>query len=185
METLTQAAWEAAALRLLEDVYTFVATGPRAHTDWQGDVLAVLNREVDDPRGWSTLDWDKDKDEERAVNDPSFPFLSLPREALTEHLYPVTDETAARLLVIMTYDWGPVGPGENTTEALADARTLLDRYGDEISCYSNISKARISPSPDLTGGVTGWWPFTQYGSDFGFVVVSAEEVGVFWSFNPI
>jgi hypothetical protein len=26
---------------------------------------------------------------------------------------------------------------------------------------------------------------TQYDGDFGFVVVSPEEVGVFWSFNPI
>jgi hypothetical protein len=185
METVTQAAWEAAALRLMEDVYTFVATGPRVHADWQGDVLAVLNREVDDPRGWSTLDWDKNNDESRKLGGPSFPFLPLSCEALTEHLFPVTRETAVRLLVTMAYEWEPPGPDENATEALADARTLLCRYGDEISCYSNITAARVSPSPDLRAGVTGWRPLTPYDGDFGFVVVSPQEVGVFWSFNPI
>ncbi|MFF1452987.1 hypothetical protein ACFVYF_33365 [Streptomyces sp. NPDC058274] len=185
METVTQAAWEAAALRLLEDVYTFVATGPRFRSDWQNDVLAVMNREIDDPRGWITLDWDKNHDGRRQGHGPSFPFLPLSREALSERLHPVTAETAARLLVIMTYEWGPIGPEGSATEALADARLLLGRYGDEISCYSNISEARSSPSPDLTAGVTGWSPLTPYDGDFGFVVVSPEEVGVFWSFNPI
>lgn len=185
MKIVTQVAWEEAALRLLEDVYTFVATGPRAHPNWQSDVLAVLNREVDDPRGWSRLDWDKDNHEERTAHGSSFPFLPLSREELTERLFPITVETAARLLVTMTYDWGPVGPEEDAMDALADARTLLDRYGDEVSCYSNITKARVSPSPDLTAGVTGWRPLTDYDGDYGLIVISPEEVGVFWSFNPI
>ncbi|WP_329221573.1 hypothetical protein OG352_31380 [Streptomyces sp. NBC_01485] len=185
METVTQTAWEAAALRLLEDVYTLAATGPRSHSGWQNDVLAVMNREVGDPRGWSTLDWDEDNDEARAAGGPSYPFLPLSREALTERLHPITAETAVRLLVTMTYDWGPVESEENATDVLADARTLLDRYGDEIFCYSNITDARISPSPDLSAGVNGWTPLTQYDGDFGFVVVSPEEVGVFWSFNPV
>jgi hypothetical protein len=66
---------------------------------------------------------------------------------------------------------------------LADARTLLGRYVDDIACYSNITDARMSPSPDLSSGVNGWTPLTRYDGDFGFVV-SSEEVGVFWSFNP-
>lgn len=184
METVTKSAWEAAVLRLLEDVNVFVATGPRAHSDWRGDVLAVMNRDVDDPRGWRTLDWDKEN-EERTSSRPSFPFLPLSREALAECLYPVTSETAARLLVTMTYEWGPPEPEDKTAGALTDARILLDRYGEDISCYSNITKARTSPSPDLTAGVTGWKPVTQYDGDYGVVVVSPDEVGVFWSFNPI
>jgi hypothetical protein len=95
------------------------------------------------------------------------------------------DALTARLLVIMTYEWGPIGPEDSATEALADAHTLLGRYGDETACYSNIWKAHGSPSPDLTAGVTAWSPLTPYVGDFGFVVVSPEEVGVFWSFNPI
>lgn len=185
METVTRAAWEAAALRLLEDVYTFAATGPRVHPDWQSDVLAVINREADDPRGWNILDWDRNNDEDRKLNGPSFPFLPLSRDALTRCLSPVTAETAARLLVVMTYDWQRVDPEADVVSAPADARTLLNRYGDDVSCYSNVRDARVSPSPDLTAGVTGWTPLTGYTGDFGFVVISPEEVGVFWSFNPI
>ncbi|WP_328830444.1 hypothetical protein OHT77_23375 [Streptomyces sp. NBC_00252] len=185
METLAQADWEAALLRLLEDVYTFAATGPKTDTDWQSDMLAVMNREVNDPRGWHILDWDKKNVEEREPNAPSFPFLPLSHETLATRLFPVTPDTAARLLVTMTFEWGPVEPEKNTQEFLADARTVLNRYGDNISCYTNITDARISPSPDLTTGVHGWTPLTRYDGDFGLVVVSPEEVGVFWSFNPI
>ncbi|MFF3358964.1 hypothetical protein ACFYWN_41705 [Streptomyces sp. NPDC002917] len=51
--------WNAAALRLLDDTYTFAATGPRRHDDWAHDVHAVLHRSVPDPRGWVQLDWDR------------------------------------------------------------------------------------------------------------------------------
>ena len=43
--------------------------------------------------------------------------------------------------------------------------------------------AETSPSPDLATGVTGWMPVSSYGGDFGVVVVSPEEVGVFWCFD--
>ncbi|MBQ0988192.1 hypothetical protein KBZ10_27510 [Streptomyces sp. F63] len=172
-------------MRLLDDVYSFAATGPRTPAGWQKDALAVMNREVGDPRGWITLDWDKERDGEPAKNSPSFPFVPLSDTELTRRLSPVTAETAARLLVITTYEWGPPGTEEETRAASADARTLLDRFGDRISCYSNITEARTTPSPDLTTGVTGWNPLTEYDGDFGVIVVSPEEVGVFWSFNPI
>ncbi|MFJ1736638.1 hypothetical protein [Streptomyces sp. NPDC088254] len=180
---MTQATWEDAVLRLLDDVYTFAATGPRTPAGWQRDALAVMNREVDDPRGWITLDWDKKRDEERTGSRSCYPFVSLSEEGLGSRLYPVTADTAVRLLVEMTYEWGPAGAEEQTRAALADARTVLDRYGDRISCYSNVSEARNTPSPDLTNGVTGWMPLTEFIGDFGFVVVSPEEVGVFWSFD--
>lgn len=183
MDHVNQAAWEAASLRLLEDVYAFAATGPRAHSDWRDDVLAVMNREVGDPRGWTTLDWDRDK-EERAATGPSFPFVPLSREALAEKLFLVAPDAAVQLLVTMTYEWGPV-PSAGSPDTFADARTVLGRYGEEISCYSNITQARSGPSPDLSAGVTGWVPLTPYDGDFGLVVVSPDEVGVFWSFNPI
>ncbi|MFF9497257.1 hypothetical protein [Streptomyces flaveolus] len=51
--------WNAAALRLLYDPYTFVATGPRRHEDWTHDVHAVLHRTVTDPRGRLRLDADR------------------------------------------------------------------------------------------------------------------------------
>ncbi|MEU3729814.1 hypothetical protein AB0E81_10465 [Streptomyces sp. NPDC033538] len=180
---MTQVSWEDAVQRLLEDVYTFAATGPRTLAGWQRDALAVMNREVDDPRGWTTLDWDEYNDKERTASRPCYPFVSLSESELDSTLNPVTAETAARLLVEMTYEWGPAGTLEQTRSALADARTVLGRYGDGVSCYSNVAQARRTPSPDLTKGINGWAPLTKFIGDFGFVVVSSEEVGVFWSFD--
>ena len=181
---MRQAAWEAATLRLLDDVYAFAATGPRTQAGWPSDALAVMNRAVADPRGWLTLDWDEKNTEKLKLDGPSFPFLLMSPETMAGRLNPVTVETAARLLVIMTYEWERVGPDGATVDAPADARTLLGRYGGgEVSYYSNISAARTSPSPDLTAGVNGWTALTSYVGDCGIVVVSPEEVGVFWSFD--
>ncbi|MEU7468613.1 hypothetical protein AB0A94_08655 [Streptomyces sp. NPDC044984] len=180
---MTRTAWEAAVVRLLDDVYSFAATGPRTPAGWRKDALAVMNREVDDPRGWITLDWDEENDGEPEKNRPCHPFVPLSEAELGSRLYPVTAETATRLLAEMTYEWGPTGTKEQTRAALADARTVLDRYGARISCYSNVTEARRTPSPDLTDGVTGWNPLTEFIGDFGFVAVSPEEVAVYWSFD--
>lgn len=180
---MTQYLWEDAVLRLLEDVYTFAATGPRTEAGWQQDALAVMAREAGDPRGWITLDWDKDNDRERTASRPCYPFVPLTGAELDSRMYPVTVGTAARLLAEMAFEWGPTGTEEQARAALVDARTVLARYGDRVSCYSNISAAAKGPSPDLVRGVNGWVPLTQFIGDFGFVVVSDEEVGVFWSFD--
>ncbi|MGY1528444.1 hypothetical protein ACW69C_32570 [Streptomyces sp. MN3] len=179
---MTRGAWEDAVVRLLDDVYVFAATGPRTTAGWQSDALAVMNREVDDPRGWVTLDWDKEN-EERTTGRTCHPFVPLSEEELKSRIYPVTAETAARLLVEMTYEWGPAGTEERTRVAVADAGTVLDRYRNESSYYCNVSEARDNSSPDLTRGITGWNPLTDFIGDFGVVVVSPEEVGVFWSFD--
>ncbi|MCC5477118.1 hypothetical protein [Streptomyces barringtoniae] len=184
MQKVSRTDWDAAATRLLEDVYAFAVTGPRTHPDWQNDALAVLNRTAYDPRGWLTLDPDKAAEAEKS-HGASFPFLTLSRGSLAERLFPITPETAARLLVTMTYEWGPIGREEDAQDRFDDAWTVLQRYGDNLECYSNITAARTSSSPDLTAGVTGWLPLTEYDGDFGIVVVSSAEVGVFWSFNPI
>lgn len=180
---MTRVAWEEAVRRLLDDVYTFAATGPRTRAGWQRDALAVMRRDAEDPRGWITLDWDRSNDARRAGSPLWYPFVPLSAEGLERRLYPVTSGTAVRLLVEMTYEWGPAGTEERTRAAFADARSVLHRYGDRVSCYSNVSAARESPSPDLTKGVTGWYSLTEFIGDFGFVVVSSEEVGVYWSFD--
>ena len=54
MNPPTQQEWEAAALRLFDDEYAFVSTGPHDHADWRTDVLAVMARSGADPRGWIT-----------------------------------------------------------------------------------------------------------------------------------
>ncbi|MFD6115687.1 hypothetical protein ACFWG0_37165 [Streptomyces yangpuensis] len=47
------ATWEAALIRLLEEVFTLARSGPRLHEDWAEDVRAVMERSVADPRGWA------------------------------------------------------------------------------------------------------------------------------------
>lgn len=59
--------WNAAALRLLDDTYTFVATGPRRSENRAHDGRAVMHRSVPDPRGWIRLDRDRDNPARRAV----------------------------------------------------------------------------------------------------------------------
>lgn len=68
-------AWNAAALRLLDDTYTFAATGPRRNEDWAHDVRAVLHRSVPDPRGWVRLDWDRTNAARHAV--PAYPSMGV------------------------------------------------------------------------------------------------------------
>ncbi|WP_199550629.1 hypothetical protein [Streptomyces sp. N35] len=182
MDTVTRAHWEEAALRLLDDVYAFAATGPRRHLDWRDDASALLRHEVGDPRGWLVIDSESDR-AARDAHCPSFPFVQASSGALAERLYPVDRATAERLLVVMTYEWGPVPP-QDAPQACADARTLLSRYGDELSFHSNVTAARSTQTPDLTRGFTGWSPLTQYAGDVGLVVVGAQEIGVFWSFDP-
>ncbi|MET8831066.1 hypothetical protein ABZX40_15565 [Streptomyces sp. NPDC004610] len=186
MRKPTKTAWESAAVRLLDDVYSLVATGPRRYPDWQSDVLAVLNREAEDPRGWRVLDWEFNK-EGRALGNASFPFRPLSRDTVAEHLWEITREDAAHILEIMSYDWEwHISPSpEEAARRVADTHLLLDRYGDEVSCYTNVRGVGDSLTLDLAARrIRGWWPFTEYSGDFGFVVVSPEEVGVFWTFDP-
>ncbi|OII63307.1 hypothetical protein BJP40_25265 [Streptomyces sp. CC53] len=183
MDTVTRAAWETAVVRLLDDVYVFAATGPRTHQTWRDDALAVMRREAQDPRGWTVLDGDR-YSEERIEHGPFYPFLALSPDALAKRLNPVTPDSAEGLLVLMVYEWMRP-PEEEPQQARGDARTVLSRYGDRISCYTNVTAARTTTTPDLSEGVPGWAPLTDFVGDFGVVVVSATEVGVFWSFNPI
>ncbi|MEV7287786.1 hypothetical protein AB0O01_24980 [Streptomyces sp. NPDC093252] len=168
----TRDAWESAAVRLLDDVYTFVATGPRTPADWRSDALTVLNRRTEDPRGWRTLDWDTHEE-----GRTSFPFRPLSPDTLADHLRETTREHATRLLEIMAAEWESYPPRtpETATRRAADAHLLLARYGDEATYHTNVTK--------LGDRVSGWWPFTDYTGDFGFIVVSPEEVGVFWAFD--
>ncbi|MFD7032000.1 hypothetical protein ACFWAR_28625 [Streptomyces sp. NPDC059917] len=189
------AAWEGAALRLLDDPYVFASVGPRLRPDWAEDVLAVLRREQADPRGWIGLDWDRDG-EERAAAGPSFPFRAdLAAAALPATLYPLERAAATDLLASFTQEWtfetAPLyGRTAAALEAVReDARTLLRRFdggGAGSPAYWTTSpSARTSAHPDflrerLTGGGARW---TDYLEELGLVVVTAAEVGVFWSFN--
>ncbi|MFK4690365.1 hypothetical protein [Streptomyces pristinaespiralis] len=189
MASVGRDAWAAAALHLFEDEYVLVSTGPRRHPDWRTDALAVMNREAEDPRDWLVLDWDKAERAEAPGRGHWFPFLEPNIGLLQERLYRVAPETAGHLLIGMTDDWCELFSihdfEENKERLLADARTLLARFGQHFDCYTNVTDAETTESPDLFRKSPGWFSRTEYTADYGLVVVSSEEIGVFWSLNPI
>ncbi|MDG9723771.1 hypothetical protein [Streptomyces sp. DH41] len=186
--------WNAAALRLLDDTYTFVATGPRRYEDWAHDVRAVLHRSVPDPRGWVRLDPDRTNTARHTV--PAYPFDPPDASVLPSRLYPLEPEAAVTALAIMAEEWqselAPVRSRPDRDAVLADARTLLDRYGPAASYWTNATAAASDPAPDfLAAGLegTGSHGFITFEylngldlfEDLGLIAVSDDEVGVFWS----
>ncbi|MFJ8887293.1 hypothetical protein ACIRJR_28330 [Streptomyces sp. NPDC102402] len=186
--------WNAAAVRLLGDPYVFVATGPRSHENWTHDVLAVLHRSVRDPRGWIRLDPDRTDTARHSV--PAYPFDPPAAPQLAQCLYPLEGEAAVAALAVMTEEWtgepAPVRTRPDRRTVLADARTLLDRYGPDGRYWTNATAAASDPAPDfLAAGLkgTGSHRFLtgEYVNgldlyeDLGVIAVNRDEVGVFWS----
>ncbi|CAL9627128.1 hypothetical protein [Streptomyces sp. enrichment culture] len=188
--------WNAAALRLLDDTYTFVATGPRQHEDWAHDVHAVLHREVADPRGWVRLDWDRSNPARRTV--PAYPFDPPDPAQMHSRLYSLETNAAAAALAIMAEEWqsepAPVRTRADRDALLADARLLLDRYGPGARYWTNAKAAAGNPAPDflasgLQSTASHHFHTSEYIAglfifeDLGVIAVNDEEVGVFWSFG--
>ncbi|PJN05517.1 hypothetical protein CG723_44155 [Streptomyces sp. CB01635] len=188
--------WNAAALRLLGDVYVFVATGPRSDGDWASDALAVMHRTVRDPRGWTALDWDRDN-EVRHMQ-PAYPFDPPAVSEFARQLHPLTPESAVGLLAVMTEEWqsehAPVRSRPDREAVLTDARTLLARYGPHTRFWTNAEAAAADPAAEfVTAGLAhtrshGFATSEYYRGldildDVGLVAVSDDEVGLFWSFG--
>ncbi|CAL9452996.1 hypothetical protein [Streptomyces sp. enrichment culture] len=187
MNSPSQQEWEAAARRLYEDEYAFVATGPRDHEDWRTDVLAVLARTVPDPRGWAVLRWDEEEDA-APERGSAYPFTVSTEERLGEILHEVSPDSAAQLLVALVDEWFEVKNIPNFSgrreELLTDARTLLARYLPDAVCYTSAGRAEADPHADFFQEKTGGgFNATELMMDLGVVVVSPAEVGVFWRFN--
>ncbi|APU41528.1 MULTISPECIES: hypothetical protein [unclassified Streptomyces] len=193
--SIDQASWEAAVRHLYEDAFSFSATGPRQHDDWQVDVLAVMQRAVPDPRGWAGLD---DTANKRSQEHPDFPFCRPsfrddPSRPLTpadvrERLYGIDRASAENLLLALTDDGCTLRNLARFTESFDElqnmARTILARYGDTSTCYTNVSHIGRIGTLDFTAATShGWSPMTFYGEDSGLVVVSEAEVGLFWTFG--
>ncbi|MFI6287430.1 hypothetical protein ACIBCM_22240 [Streptomyces sp. NPDC051018] len=188
--------WNAAALRLLDDTYTFAATGPRLHEDWAYDVHAVLHRSVPDPRGWLRLDCDRTNDARYTV--PAYPFDPPDPSRLPDLLYPLETGAAVAALAVMAEEWqaepAPVRSRPDRDAVLADARTLLDRYGPTARFWTNATAAAADPAHDfLEAGLAGTkshgFLTSEYLNgldlfeDLGLIAVADAEVGVFWSFG--
>ncbi|MFE5534359.1 hypothetical protein [Streptomyces sp. NPDC056492] len=188
-----KASWEAAVRHLYEDAYAFIATGPRTQEDWRADALAVMERAVPDPRGWTGQD-DTADDPERAAR-PAFPF-GPPRSAdpfrpltpadVGERLREIDRASAEDLLLALTDQGCTLRSLERFAESpdeLRDlARTVLARYGDAVTCHTNVTVgAPGTGTLDFTSSHWSYSPMTFYWEDSGLVVVSDTEVGLFWN----
>lgn len=184
--------WNVALRRLLGDPYVFVATGPRRHEAWARDVLAVLRREVADPRGWQGLDADRTGPGRDSV--PAYPFAPPPAERFPAYLRPLERAAAVGALAVMSEEWqsepAPVRSRPDREAVLADARTLLDRYGPHARYFTNA--VAPDPVPDfVAAGLRGTRSYSfltgvyvnglDLHEDLGLIAVGADEVGVFWS----
>ncbi|MEU5398157.1 hypothetical protein ABZ348_02490 [Streptomyces sp. NPDC005963] len=187
--------WNAAALRLLEDPYIFLATGPRQHEDWAKDVLVLMHREVPDPRGWLRIDADRNNNARYDV--PAYPFEPPPAAGFRDRLHELVPAGAVTALAVMAEEWGDDRPVRDRPERdalLADARFLLDRYGPDAQFWTNARDAASDPARDfvqagLKGTSVHGFITCEYinGLDLleelGLIAVSGDEVGVFWSFG--
>ncbi|WP_329014811.1 hypothetical protein [Streptomyces sp. NBC_00690] len=187
--------WNAAALRLLEDPYIFLATGPRRHEDWAEDVLQLMHREVPDPRGWLRIDVDRTNDARHAL--PAYPFEPPSAAGFRDRLHRLEPAGAVTTLAVMAEEWNDDRPVRDRPERdalLADAQLLLDRYGPDTQFWTNALDAASDPARDfvqagLKGTRVHGFTTSEYinGLDLleelGLIAVSGDEVGVFWSFG--
>ncbi|MFJ2161559.1 MULTISPECIES: hypothetical protein [unclassified Streptomyces] len=194
MTALDADAW-ANALTMYERRYSIVTVGPRTHQDWSQDALALLRKEVSDPRSWRTLEYWSEADEEWRA-DWLAPFEE-PGPDWPTGLWTVPRTSVERLLVMLSTNWLDV-PNErkrNDFEARRPelerkARVILSRFPEETSFYTNSGYpgSYSGPStdadvPDFYEATTGCTPLSQHDWDLGLFAVSETEVGIFWSFD--
>ncbi|MFE5089741.1 hypothetical protein ACFRCI_04935 [Streptomyces sp. NPDC056638] len=183
--SVDQRSWEAAVRHLHEDAYPYDATGPRRHEDWVLDVLALMAR-VPDPRGWAGLD-DAARNPEREAS-PTYPFVAHPPEYIARRLQEIDRDSAENLLLALTDDRCTLSNlrrfTEGAEELRAMARTILARYGDGAGYHTNVNRpGHVSGTLDFTKPNWGYSPLSVYTEDYGLVVVTDTEVGMFWNFS--
>ncbi len=154
----------------------------------------MLYREVPDPRGWVRLDADGTDIARYGL--PAYPFDPPAAEAMPGLLYCLEAEAAVAALAVMGEEWqaepAPVRTRPDREAVLADARTLLGRYGPAAQYWTNATAAASDPAPNfVAAGLQGTCSHTfltsayLYGRDLfydlGLIAVSGDEVGVFWS----
>ncbi|MFD5512846.1 hypothetical protein ACFWIB_34530 [Streptomyces sp. NPDC127051] len=186
MQSANQASWDAAVRHLYRDAFAYVATGPRRHEDWTLDVLALMARDISDPRGWARVD-DAERDPQR-VRNPMYPFAVHPPEYIAPRLKEIDRASAENLLLALTEAGCTLSNlqyfDESPDELRAMARTILARYGDEATYHTNVSKQGSAPGTlDFTLKSFGYSPLGVYMEDCGLVIVTDTEVGLFWSIS--
>lgn len=181
--SVDQASWEAAVRHLYEDAYPYDATGPRRHEDWVLDVMALMAR-VPDPRGWAGLD-DAAQAPERAAS-RTYPFVAHSPEHIAPRLQEIDRAGAENLLLALTDDGCTLSNlrrfAESEEELREMARTILARYGGEAGYHTNINRGHVRGTLDFTSSGWAYSPLSVYTEDYGLIVVSDTEVGMFWNF---
>ncbi|MFD9289170.1 hypothetical protein ACFWBV_12850 [Streptomyces sp. NPDC060030] len=182
--SVTQKSWEDAVRQLFEDAYPYDATGPRRHEDWVLDVLDLMAR-VPDPRGWAGLD-DAAGNPEREAS-PTYPFVAHPPEYVAPRLQEIDRDSAEKLLLALTDDGCTHSSlarfAESQEELLTTARTILARYGDDAGYRTNVNRpGHVYGSLDFTTPNWAYSPLSVYTEDYGLIVVTDTEVGMFWNF---
>ncbi|MER7553127.1 hypothetical protein AB0F05_29480 [Streptomyces microflavus] len=182
--SVDQTSWEAAVRHLYEDAYPYDATGPRRHENWVLDVLALMAR-APDPRGWTRLDDAAENPEREAC--PTYPFAAHPPEYIARRLQEIDRASAENLLLALTDDGCTLSNlsrfAESEAELRVMARTILKRYGDSALFVTNVNKpGHASGTLDFTSSGWAYSPLSVYSEDYGLIVVSDTEVGMFWNF---
>lgn len=189
--SVEQRPWEAAVHHLYEDACDpYAATGPRSHQDWTFDVLTLMAR-TPDPRGWAVIDGNATQPYD--AWHPPHPFAVHPPEYIAQRLYQIDRDSAENLLLALTDSGCTLGNlarfTESEEELRAMARTILARYGDEATYHTNVSSPGHEPGTlDFTMSDSYCWaynPLSVYVEDYGLIVVTDAEVGVFWHFADI
>ncbi|MER5890251.1 hypothetical protein ABT160_41030 [Streptomyces sp. NPDC001941] len=184
--SVEQGEWEKAVRHLFEDAFPYDATGPRRHEDWVLDVIDLMARAVPDPRGWAGLDAATYFPESKLY--PTFPFVPHPPEYLAKRLHEIDRAGAEGLLLGLTDEGCTVVNLRRFTESEEElremARTILARYGDGARFYTNVRKpSNLTGTVDISAPDSfSYSPFSQYTEDYGLIVVTDNEVGMFWNF---
>lgn len=118
-----------------------------------------------------------------------YPFLAHPPEYVAARLYEIDRISAENLLLALTDDSCRLSSLRRFTESEEELRamvgTVLARYGDGASYHTNVTRPgpeRIPGRLDFTTPDWGYSPLTAYTEDYGLVVVTDTEVGMFWNF---
>ncbi|MCS0635826.1 hypothetical protein NX801_09130 [Streptomyces sp. LP05-1] len=183
MQSVDKSSWDTAVRRLYVHACAYIATGPRRHENWVLDVLAVMGR-VPDPRGWTVID--------DAAENPDqmwssvYPFEVHTVEYIAPRLKEIDRDSAENLLLAITEAGCTLSNlrylDETPEELRAMAQTILARYGDAATYYTNVSKRGSAPGTlDFTLDSFGYSPMGVYMEDCGLVVVTDTEVGLFWN----
>ncbi|MER7413178.1 hypothetical protein [Streptomyces cacaoi] len=176
-----RAAWESA----VPELFDFAVVAPRTGEDWRRDAKAVMNLQTADPRGWLEHN-DVPEGDSDTWCDRSKPFIPPHLETFDDNVFPVSRGSALQLLILLHGDrfmpWGIPGFEEKKEGLLELAGTVVGRFGQRACFYTSATAARDDPEVDMYTREAEHQRFSDYPLDCGVIIVSPDEVGVFWSF---